>query len=191
MALVLTSLTPAIGVLFSVDVASLGQYRRMLANPAVIRGFVNSLMLSVAAAAICALIALPMACLVVRRPSPAIALADLLAEGPWVVPGTVVALAMFLAFLLPLPVVGVSLYGSMAIILIAYPERFLRLILRPVVARARSGDPMQDQAAHIAGIGLVGRIAHVFAPSVGAATLAGAILIVMSAMNELTLSALL
>ncbi|WP_405401751.1 ABC transporter permease [Paracoccus sp. Ld10] len=190
-ALALTSLTPAIGVPFSVDVASLEQYRRVLANPAVIRGFANSLMLSVAAAAICALIALPMAYLATRRPSPAIALADLLAEGPWVVPGTVVALAMILAFLPPLPVIGVSLYGSMAIILIAYLARFLPLILRPVVAGARSGDPMQDQASRIAGIGLAGRITHVFAPSVRAATLAGAILIVMSAMNELTLSALL
>ncbi|MFN3278316.1 MAG: ABC transporter permease [Paracoccus hibiscisoli] len=190
-ALVLTSLTPAIGVPFSLQVASLDQYHRVLANPAVLRGFSNSLILSLAAALICALIALPLAYLVARRPSPAIALADLLAEAPWVVPGTVVALAMILAFLPPLPLVGVSLYGSMTIILIAYLARFLPLILRPVVATARGGDPMQDQAARIAGIGLAGRIAHVFAPSVRAATLAGAILIVMSAMNELTLSALL
>lgn len=190
-ALVLTSLVPAIGVPFSAEVASLDQYRRVLANPAVIRGFTNSLMLSAAAALICTVIALPLAYLAIRRPSPAIATLDLLAEAPWVVPGTVVALAMILAFLPPLPLIGVSLYGTMTIILIAYLARFLPLILRPVVAAARDSDPALDEAARIAGIGLGRRITRVFAPSAGAAILAGAILIVMTAMNELTLSALL
>lgn len=190
-ALALTSLVPAIGVPFSVEIASLEQYRRVLANPAVLRGFGNSLILSVAAALICTLIALPLAYLATRRPSPAIAVLDLLAEAPWVVPGTVVALAMILAFLPPLPLVGVSLYGTMAIILIAYLARFLPLVLRPVMAAARGSDPALDEAARLAGIGLGRRIGRIFAPSAGAAILAGAMLIVMTAMNELTLSALL
>ncbi|MFN3526653.1 MAG: ABC transporter permease, partial [Paracoccus sp. (in: a-proteobacteria)] len=190
-ALFLTSLIPAIGVPFSWQIASLDQYHRVLANPAVLRAFSNSLMLSAAAALICALVALPLAYLATRRPSPAIAALDLLAEAPWVVPGTVVALAMILAFLQPLPLIGVSLYGTAAIILIAYLGRFLPLVLRPVVAAARGADPALDDAARIAGIGLARRMGRIFAPSVLPAVLAGAVLILMTAMNELTLSALL
>ena len=78
-----------------------------------------------------------------------------------VVPGTVVALAMILAFLPPLPLIGVSLYGTGAILLIAYLARFLPLVLRPVAAAAAAaGDPAQDEAARIAGISLPRRLAR-------------------------------
>lgn len=190
-ALVMTSFVPAIGVPFALDSAGLDQYRRVLDNAAVMRAFRNSLILSALAAALCLIVALPLAYLAARRPGPALTLLDLTAEAPWVVPGTVVALAMILAFLPPLPVIGVSLYGTGAIILIAYLARFLPLVLRPVAAAAASGDPAQDEAARIAGITLPRRLTRIFAPSVAPAALAGAILIVMTALNELTLSALL
>ena len=190
-ALTLTSLTPAIGVPFSIQVASLDQYVRVWSNPAVSRAFLNSLTLSGLAAVICVGVALPLAYLLTRRPSPAATLLDLSAEVPWVVPGTVVALAMILAFLPPLPLIGISLYGTSAIILISYLARFLPLALRPVVAAAQNGDPGLDEAARIAGIGLGGRIVRIFMPSVTPAATAGAVLILMTAMNELTLSALL
>ncbi|TGN61904.1 iron ABC transporter permease [Paracoccus liaowanqingii] len=190
-ALVLTSLVPAIGVPFSREVASLDQYARVLANAAVTRAFGNSLMLSGAAAILCVAVTLPLAYLATRRPSPAVTALELLAEAPWVVPGTVVALAMILAFLPPLPLVGVSLYGTAAILLIAYLARFLPLVLRPVMAAAQGADPGLDEAARIAGLGLADRMGRIFAPSVLAAALAGGMLVVMTAMNELTLSALL
>ncbi|CAM3071830.1 iron ABC transporter permease [Paracoccus nototheniae] len=190
-ALVLTSLVPAIGVPFSAEVASLDGYRRALDNPAIRRAFGNSLMLSGMAAILCTMVALPLAYLATRRPSPAVAAIDLLAEAPWVVPGTVVALAMILAFLPPLPLLGVSLYGTAAIILIAYLARFLPLVLRPVMAAAQGADPGLDEAARIVGLGLGDRMGRIFAPSVLPAALAGAMLVVMTAMNELTLSALL
>lgn len=190
-ALVMTSFVPAIGVPFSLEIASLEQYRRVLANAAVVRAFQNSLALSALAAAICLIVTLPLAYLATRRPSPAMAALDFAAEAPWVVPGTVVALAMILAFLPPLPLIGVSLYGTGAILLIAYLARFLPLVLRPVAAAAAAGDPAQDEAARIAGISLPRRLARIFAPSVAPAALAGAVLILMTAMNELTLSALL
>ncbi|WP_411840578.1 ABC transporter permease [Paracoccus sp. ME4] len=190
-ALVMTSFVPSIGVPFALDSAGLDQYRRVLDNAAVMRAFQNSLILSALAAALCLIVALPLAYLTARRPSPALTLLDLTAEAPWVMPGTVVALAMILAFLPPLPVIGVSLYGTGAIILIAYLSRFLPLVLRPVAAAAASGDPAQDEAARIAGITLPRRLTRIFAPSVAPAALAGSMLIVMTALNELTLSALL
>ena len=191
LALLASSLLPAVGIAFSLEAAGIDQYRAVLANDAVLRAFVNSLWLSLAAALICTMIALPFAYLRTYRPNPLLTACDVLAELPWVVPGTVVALAMILAFLKPLPLIGISLYGTAAIILIAYLARFLPLVLRPVVAAAHHHDPALDEAARIVGAPLHQRLARIFAPSVLPSAVAGAILIVMTAMNELTLSALL
>ena len=191
LALLASSLLPAVGIAFSFGAAGFDQYRAVLANDAVLRAFANSLWLSLAAALICTMIALPFAYLRTYRPNPLLTACDVLAELPWVVPGTVVALAMILAFLKPLPLIGISLYGTAAIILIAYLARFLPLVLRPVVAAAHHHDPALDEAARIVGAPLHQRLARIFAPSVMPSAIAGAILVVMTAMNELTLSALL
>lgn len=190
-ALAMTALLPAIGVAFGPDSVSLDQFRAVLENPTVRRAFANSLLLAGMTAAITVGIAVPLAFLCVRRQNPVLRLLDLVIEAPWVVPGTVVALGMILAFLKPLPFLGVSIYGTMAILVVAYLARFLPLVLRPVAAAAQSADPSLDEAARVAGAGLVRRILSIFLPGILPATAAGAILVVMTALNELTLSALL
>lgn len=190
-ALTMTALLPAIGVAFGPDTVSLNQFRAVLDNQAVRRAFANSLMLAGVAAVISALVAVPLAFLGVRRKNPVLRLLDIVIEAPWVVPGTVVALGMILAFLKPLPLLGVSIYGTMTILIIAYLARFLPLVLRPVAAAAQSADPSLDEAARVAGAGLIRRILSIFLPGMLPAAAAGAILVVMTALNELTLSALL
>jgi iron(III) transport system permease protein len=190
-ALTMTALLPAIGVAFGPDTISLDQFRAVLDNPTVRRAFANSLLLAVITAAISMLVAVPLAFLSQRRTNPVLRLLDFVIEGPWVVPGTVVALGMILAFLKPLPLIGLSLYGTMAILVIAYLSRFLPLVLRPVAATAQSADPALDEAARITGAGLNRRILSIFLPGVLPAAAAGAILVVMTALNELTLSTLL
>jgi iron(III) transport system permease protein len=190
-ALTMTALLPAIGVAFGPDTISLDQFRAVLDNPTVRRAFANSLLLAVITAAISILVAVPLAFVSQRRTNPLLRLLDFIIEGPWVVPGTVVALGMILAFLKPLPLIGLSLYGTMAILVIAYLSRFLPLVFRPVAAAAQSADPALDEAARITGAGLYRRILSIFVPGVLPAAAAGAILVVMTALNELTLSALL
>lgn len=190
-ALTMTALLPAIGVAFGAETVSLDQFRAVIDNQTVRRAFVNSLLLASATAGICVLVAVPLAFLSVRRRNISLRLLDIAIEAPWVVPGTVVALGMILAFLKPLPLVGVSIYGTMAILVIAYLSRFLPLVLRPVAAAAQSADPSLDEAARVAGAGLVRRILSIFLPGMLPAATAGAILVVMTALNELTLSALL
>ncbi|MDR6953341.1 iron(III) transport system permease protein [Ancylobacter sp. 3268] len=190
-ALMMTALLPAVGVRFGLDTASLAQFAAVLANAAVRRAFANSLLLSLACALVAVVVAVPFAYLAVRRPGGLVRALDVGVEAPWVVPGTVVALGMILAFLPPLPLVGVSLYGTLAILLIAYLARFLPLVLRPVAAAAQTADPALDEAARIVGAGLARRLACIFLPGVLPAAVAGAVLVVMTALNELTLSALL
>ncbi|MBU2327829.1 MAG: iron ABC transporter permease [Alphaproteobacteria bacterium] len=190
-ALAMTALLPAIGVAFGPDTVSLDQFRAVLANDTVRRAFANSLMLAIVTAGISMLVAVPLAFLSVRRNHPLLRLLDIVIEAPWVVPGTVVALGMILAFLKPLPIIGISIYGTMAILVTAYLARFLPLVLRPVAAAAQSVDPSLDEAARVTGAGLSRRILSIFLPGILPAAAAGAILVVMTALNELTLSALL
>lgn len=190
-ALTMTALLPAIGVDFNLDTASLQQFRTVLGNETVRRAFMNSLGLSLFTALVGVVVSVPFAYLSVRHPGRILKTMDLLVEAPWVVPGTVVALGMILAFLKPLPVLGLSLYGTMAIIAVAYMARFLPLVLRPVTAAAATVDPSLDEAGRIAGASLARRILAIFLPGVVPAAMAGAILVVMTALNELTLSALL
>nr|WP_246548831.1 iron ABC transporter permease [Ancylobacter oerskovii] len=190
-ALVMTALLPAVGVRFGAGTASLAQFAAVLGNEAVRRAFANSLLLSLACAVVAVAVSVPFAYLVTRRPGRLVRGLDLVVEVPWVIPGTVVALGMILAFLPPLPLLGVSLYGSMAILLVAYLARFLPLVLRPVTAAAQTADPALDEAGRIVGAGLARRLTRIFLPGVLPAAVAGALLVVMTALNELTLSALL
>lgn len=190
LALLGTALSPALGVRLSWEALTTRNFADILANPAVRRAIGNSLQLAALTALICSVVALPFAYLAAMRRSRLVRGLDWLVDAPWVVPGTVVALAMILTFLRPLPLIG-SIYGSFAILLVAYLARFLPLVLRPVIAAAEAIDPAMDEAARIAGAGPLRRITRIFAPIVLPATSAGALLLVMTAISELTLSALL
>lgn len=190
LALIGTALAPALGVALSPQTMTLANFREALSNEVIQRAFGNSLMLSGSAAVICALITLPFAFLKVQGKSSVIRVLDWLVDAPWVVPGTVVGLAMILAFLRPLPLIG-SLYGTFALLLLAYLARFLPLVLRPVIAAAEAMEPALDEAARIVGAGVTRRVAFILTPIVLPAVSAGALLLMMTAVNELTLSALL
>ncbi|NHF74388.1 ABC transporter permease [Paracoccus xiamenensis] len=190
-ALVTTSLVPALGVRFGLDTASLKNFTEAFANPAVRRAFANSFTLAGLAAAICAAISILLGWLAITAKNRPARLLSLLAEAAFVVPGTVLALAIILVYLRPLPVIGVSIYGTGLILLIAYLGRFLPMALRPVEASIAASDPSLDEAARIASAGLLRRIAFVAAPALAPSAIAGGMLIFMTAINELTLSALL
>ncbi|PZX51725.1 ABC transporter permease [Cereibacter changlensis] len=190
-ALLATALVPALGMRLTLSTLTLGNFAEVAADPVIRRAFVNSLLLSLATALISALVAVPFAWLVAVRRNPVLRRLNALSDAPFVVPGTVLALAVILVFLPPLPLIGVSLYGTAAILLVAYLARFLPLVLRPVEALAQSLEPALDEAGRIAGAGSPRRVLRLFAPLAAPAIMAGAVLIVMTAFNELTLSSLL
>jgi len=109
---------------------------------------------------------------------------------PYALPGIVLAIACILLFLRPLPLLG-SLYGTPWIILIAYLMRFAALAVKPVEAALSQLAPDLDEAAAGAGAGTIRRLLTITAPLAGPAAAAGALLVFMSAFNELTVSALL
>ena len=137
------------------------------------------------------LIAVPLAYFLVWRRSRLLRVVNLVTEMPYALPGVVLAIAAILLFLKPMPLLGVSLYNTVWIILFCYLARFLVLGLRPVVSGYHQLDRTLEEAAQIAGARLLRRLRTIILPLVAPAAAAGALLIFLTAFNELTVSALL
>jgi len=133
----------------------------------------------------------PLAYFLVWRRTRLVRAVNVVTEVPYAVPGVVLAIAAILLFLKPLPVIGVSLYNTIWIILFCYLARFLVLGLRPIVSGYHQLDRTLEEAAQIAGARLLRRLSTVILPLVAPAAAAGALLIFLTAFNELTVSALL
>ena len=191
-ALLMTSLVPALGVPLTAASATLDSYRFVLfEHAAARRAFVNSFGMSAAAALAIVVVVAPLAYFLVWRRSRLLHVVNLIAEVPYALPGVVLAIAAILLFLKPLPVLGFSIYDTIWIILFCYLARFLVLGLRPVVSGYRQLDRTLEEASQIAGARLLRRLRTVIFPLVAPAAAAGALLIFLTAFNELTVSALL
>ncbi|ANF56545.1 ABC transporter permease [Halotalea alkalilenta] len=192
LALVMASLLPAQGMAFGADTVTLSAYAEMLGRQGVTwRAMSNSLLLASIAAAILMALSLPLAWLLVRRPSRPLALFEAAIEIPYALPGVVLAVGCILAFARPLPLLGFGLYGSLWIILIAYLARFMVVALKPVQASLAASDPALEEAAQLAGAGPLRRLVELWLPLLAPAAFAGALLVFLTAVNELTVSALL
>jgi iron(III) transport system permease protein len=190
--LFLTSLVPAYGVPLNATTATLANYNFVLfEHEAARRAFVNSFALSATAAVVIMLLCVPLSYFLVWRRSPLLRALNLVVELPYALPGVVLAIAAILIFLKPLPILGFGLYGTVWIILFAYLARFLVLGVRPTVSGYHQIDRALEEAAQVAGAGLLFRLRTIIFPLVAPAATAGALLVFLTAFNELTVSALL
>jgi len=185
------SLSPAIGVPLTLHTVTLGAYRQLIGTDTVRRAFVNSAILAGGTSLGCVVVSVPLAYLAAVRRLRAARILDLVADLPYAVPGTVLALGVILILLRPLPLIGISLYGTLGILGFAYLARFLALALRPIMAGAEQFDRALDEAGQAAGASLWRRLAFIVLPAVAPSAVAAALLIFMAAFNELTVSALL
>jgi len=192
LALIATSLIPAHGVPLTSETATLSHYLYVLFDHgATKRAFANSFLLAGTAALILMAVAVPLAVLADWRRSRIAQWLSLLAELPYALPGVVLAIGIILAFLKPLPILGIGLYNTAWIILVAYLARFLTLAWRPVAAGMAQVDRGLDEAAQAAGAGFVFRLRTIAYPMLAPAMAAGGIIVFLTAFNELTVSALL
>lgn len=190
--LLATSLVPAYGVPLTWQTVTLDRFTEVLLRQGVTRrAIVNSLVLSAVAAGVLGGLAILMAYVLERRGRAWRGLALPLLEMPYALPGIVLAIVCILLFLRPLPLVGVSIYATPAIILVAYLIRFLALALKPTLAAMAQLSRTQEEAATVDGAGLASRLRHIVLPTLAPAATAGALLVFLLAFNELTVSALL
>lgn len=190
--LFLTSLVPGYGILLSFETATLGNYSFVLFDHAAAKSaFLNSSVLSVVAAVFAVLLAVPLGYFIAWRVSWWTKTLNLTAELPYALPGVVLAIAALLMFLKPIPLIDLHIYNTVWIILYAYLARFMVLALRPTVSGYHQIDRALEEAAQVAGAGFFMRLRTIIFPLVAPVAVAGGLLIFMTALSELTVSALL
>ena len=189
--LLATSLVPAYGVPLRLDTVTLQAWTEvLLRQPVTTRAFANSFGLAIGAAVVLMLLCLPLAWLMERNPTRLSRLFDSLLDLPYALPGVVLSIAMIL-LLIKLPFTDATLYGTIWIIFLAYLARFFAVMFRPVQASIKQLDPAMGEAAQSVGASLFQRLRDVIVPLSAPAAAAGAILVFLTAFNELTVSALL
>jgi len=195
-ALAATALVKTYGLPLTVQTITFDNFAEVLFRQAsTTRAFVNSTLTAGAAAATLAGVSILIAYFMSRRgaalPRRMGGTFALFADVSYAIPGLVISIAFILTFIRPLPVLNVSLYNTIWIIFLAYLTAFLSIALKPVAAAYGQLDPALDDAARVSGAGYARRMRRVFAPLVGPAAASGAILVFLTAYNEVTVSALL
>jgi len=194
-ALFATALLPTYGVPLTFETLTFTNFAEILFRQSVTaRAFINSTIIAAAAAGIIAILAIFVARYAaahnkaVRRVG---TLMTALAEMTYAIPGLVISVAFILAFIRPLPLIDVSIYNTLTIILLAYLCAFFSIALKPVTAATLQLDQSLDEAARVAGAGFFFRMRRITIPLIAPAAASGAILVFLTAYNEVTVSALL
>lgn len=142
----------------------------------------HTLWFSAASASLAVLLALLVAYVVSRkllRFAPALAF---LAMAPFVIPGIVMAIGFYAAFAAP----PFALYGTAAIIILAFTARFLPIAYANASAAMSTVHPEMEEAARILGSGRLGTIARITAPLLKRSLLGGWLIVFIVATRELS-----
>jgi iron(III) transport system permease protein len=190
--LVSASLVPAYGVELSLKTASFSAYEEILFRQTVTRtAFGNSIFLAGTTALGLLVIGVLAGYTLTRGASRWTGLLSAMIEIPYALPGIVISVAFVLVFAAPLPFLGVTIYGTIWIILAAYFASFLAVGLKPIVSALRQLDPALEEAARLSGAGFYRRLFDIIVPLIAPAAGASVILVFLISCNELTVSALL
>jgi len=148
----------------------------------------NSLWLAVAAAICVSLLALGIGWLSVRGRGLGVRAVEQLAMAPLAIPSIVLALGLLWTYagldILPI-------YGTAAILLVAYVAHFLPLGVRAMAAAVRQLHPELEDAARVSGAGLLQTLARVVVPLTRPSIAATATLVFVLALQEVSASILL
>jgi iron(III) transport system permease protein len=154
------------------------------------RATLHSLGLAGGAALLCSGMATILGYALTRLKARLLALLSFIVDLPYALPGLIFALSLILVWLPP-PLPGLSLYGTLWLILMAYLGRFLALALQPMQAAWRSLDTSLEEAASIDGASLLQTFRYILLPLLAPALTAAVLLVFLQSFAELTLSALL
>ncbi len=127
-------------------------------------------------------IALCVAYIVTRGLVPFANVLAFLCMAPFVIPGIIMAIGFYAAYAPP----PLSLYGTAAIIILAFVARFLPISYGTAQAGMRSINPEMEEAVRVLGGGRFQAIRHVVAPLLKKTLIAGSLLVFIPATRELS-----
>ena len=167
---------------------TLEHYRAALFEDQVaVRGIVNSFTLAISAAVLAAGLGLLIAYIDLRTRLRGRRLLDYLAILPLGLPGTVMAVAVILAFIRwPF-----MIYGTIWIMLMAYVARFVPLAVRSANGTLRQIDPSLEEAARITGATWGQSITRILLPLSRSGLIVAFLLVFIPALGELSATILL
>jgi iron(III) transport system permease protein len=169
-----------------------GNYLALANDPERLRPLVNSLWMATLATVVALLVALYAGFVTVRRREFGAGLIERLLAVPWLVPGTVFAVALATAFGVHDPLVGrIVLVGTIWILPLAYVIRNLPIASRAVLAGFRGLDPALDDASASLGASRWLTIRRVTLPLLRPAVAAGATLAFVTALGDFVTSIIL
>ncbi len=185
LALTSQALLPAPGIPLTWDTVTLDNITNAVTSRGARRGFSNSIFLAVGAALICGVLGLGVAALLMRTRSRTNAALDVTVLLPQALPGLVVAVA----WLLVAPLLGI--FNTPWVILGAYVTAFLALVVQAVRAPLQSVPTSLDEAARLAGASPLRALTDVAVRLAAPAALTGGVVVLLTAVRELTISVLL
>jgi iron(III) transport system permease protein len=192
LALVAGALVPTYGVPLTLKTISWHAFDEILFHQTVTRvAFSNSLFLASMTAIGLLVVAVLAAYTLTKRKDLLSRIVAMMIEIPYSLPGIIVAVCFILVFAAPLPVLNITLYGTIWIILLAYFSAYFAVSLKPVMSAFLQLDPALEEAARLSGAGFFRRLADIIVPLIAPAAGASVILVFLIACNELTVSALL
>jgi len=189
-AVIITSITKALGLAPTLSNFTLGNFRYVLFSvPVVWRAMRNSFFLAITVSTITVCLSMLFAYTAKYTTMKGRKLIDYIVSAPYAIPGTVIGLSMILAWIKP--VLGVSIYNTIWIILIAYIARFMIFPMRTITASLKQIDPSLVEAAQISGASQKKAAVDIIVPLIKPGIFSGWFLVFMPALTELTLSILL
>lgn len=159
----------------------------ILDNQIAARGIVNSVVLATGAATLAVAVGLAVSYLDLRTRIRGRRVLDTLAALPLGLPGTVLAVALILAFLRP----PLHLYGTIWILLAAYVARAIPLATRVASGAIRQIDSSLEEAARITGASWMGAIRRILLPILRPSLLTAWLLVFIPTLSELSATILL
>jgi iron(III) transport system permease protein len=151
------------------------------------RAILNSLLLATLAALLAVTIGAVIGWIELRTKIPGRKLLDYAALIPLGLPGIVMAVAL-IQFWLKMPL---ALYGTLAILLLAYTGRYIPLGVRAANASLRQVDPSLEESARILGAGWGMTMREITLPLIRPGLFAGWLLVFVPSIQELSASILL
>ena len=142
----------------------------------------NTLWFSAAAATAAVGISLLVAYVAARRLVPFAGALGALAMAPFVIPGIVMAIGFYAAYAPP----PLSLYGTSAIVIMAFTARFLPIAFANASAAIRAVHPEMEEAARILGSGRLHALRRVTAPLLQRSLIGGWLIVFIVASRELS-----
>ncbi len=184
-ALLNQSLIPAPGVPLTWQTMTFSNFADAIAYPGALNGIINSVVLSISAALICGILGLAIGSLITRTRSRTNVLMDLASTLPQSIPGLVIGVGWIIAG------IWVGLYNTSWVILVAYVTAFVAFVVQSVRAPLAAASDSLEEAARISGASAVRAMIDISWRSALPAAAAGALLVALTAVRELTISVLL